>query len=53
MRTREGFEKRPVVLGESDGRLSEVRSGVRAGETIAVTNSFVLKAEFLKGLAED
>src|SRR5580704_14949447 len=53
VRTREGFEKRPVVLGESDGRLSEVRSGVRAGETIAVTNTFVLKAEFLKGLAED
>ena len=53
VRTLEGFEKRPVTLGQSDGRISEVLAGVRAGETIAVTNTFALKAEFLKALAED
>jgi len=53
VRTSDGFEKRPVTLGQSDERISEILSGVRAGETIAVTNSFALKAEFLKGLAED
>jgi membrane fusion protein, heavy metal efflux system len=53
VRMTDGFEKRPVVLGESDDRSSEVRSGVRAGEIIAVTNTFALKAEFLKSLAED
>jgi cobalt-zinc-cadmium efflux system membrane fusion protein len=53
VRTLEGFEKRPVTLGQSDGRISEVLAGVRAGETIAVTNTFALKAEFLKALAEE
>jgi cobalt-zinc-cadmium efflux system membrane fusion protein len=47
------FEKRAVTLGRSDDRISEILTGVRAGETIAVTNTFMLKAEFLKGLAED
>jgi membrane fusion protein, heavy metal efflux system len=53
VRTGSGFEKRPVVVGEGDDRLFEVLAGVRAGETIAVTNTFVLKAELLKELAED
>jgi cobalt-zinc-cadmium efflux system membrane fusion protein len=53
VRTADGFEKRAVTLGESDERISEIVSGVRPGETIAVTNTFALKAEFLKALAED
>jgi membrane fusion protein, heavy metal efflux system len=53
VRTESGFEKRPVALGESDDRLFEVLAGVRAGEPIAVTNSFVIKAELLKEQAED
>jgi cobalt-zinc-cadmium efflux system membrane fusion protein len=53
VRTSEGFEKRQVMLGDGDDRLLEVRSGVRDGETIAVSNTFALKAEFLKSLAED
>ena len=53
VRTPEGFEKCLVTLGRSDDRISEVLTGVRAGETIAVTNTFMLKAEFLKALAED
>ncbi len=53
VRTQEGFERRPVTLGEGDDRLFEVLSGVRKGETIAVGNTFVLKAELLKSLAED
>jgi membrane fusion protein, heavy metal efflux system len=53
VRTPEGFEKRSVTLGHGDDRISEVLAGVHAGETIAVTNTFALKAEFLKGLAED
>jgi cobalt-zinc-cadmium efflux system membrane fusion protein len=42
-----------VTIGRSDDRISEVLAGVRAGETIAVTNTFALKAELLKGMAED
>jgi len=53
VRTSEGFEKRQVMLGDGDDRLFEVLSGVRDGETIAVSNTFALKAEFLKSLAED
>jgi len=53
VRTQDGFERRPVTLGDGDDRLFEVLSGVREGETIAVSNTFVLKAELLKSLAED
>jgi cobalt-zinc-cadmium efflux system membrane fusion protein len=53
VRTTEGFEKRAVVTGRSDDRLAEVLTGLKAGETIAVTNTFLLKAEFLKSSAED
>jgi membrane fusion protein, heavy metal efflux system len=53
VRTQDGFERRPVTLGEGDDQLSEVLSGVREGETIAVSNTFVLKAELLKSAAED
>src|SRR6266446_605449 len=49
----EGFEKRQVVLGQSDERMVEVLSGLRPGEVIAVTNTFLLKAELLKALAEN
>jgi cobalt-zinc-cadmium efflux system membrane fusion protein len=53
VRTQDGFERRRVRLGDGDGRLFEVLSGVREGETIAVGNTFVLKAELLKSVAED
>jgi cobalt-zinc-cadmium efflux system membrane fusion protein len=53
VRTSNGFEKRPVVFGRRDARLTEVVSGVQPGELLAVTNTFALKAEALKGLAED
>jgi membrane fusion protein, heavy metal efflux system len=53
VRTQDGFERRPVVLGDGDDRLFEVLSGVRDGETIAVSSTFVLKAELMKSLAED
>ena len=49
----DGFQKRQVVLGRSDERTAEVLSGLRPGEVIAATNTFLLKAELLKALAED
>jgi cobalt-zinc-cadmium efflux system membrane fusion protein len=51
--TAEGLEKRVVVTGRSDDRFAEVLTGLKVGETIAVTNTFLLKAEFLKSSAED
>ncbi len=53
VRTREGFAKRPVVLGRRDADVVEVVSGLRPGEIIAVSNTFPLKAELLKAPAED
>jgi cobalt-zinc-cadmium efflux system membrane fusion protein len=53
VRTDEGFQKRQVVLGQSDDRATEVVSGLRLGEMIAVGNTFLLKAEMLKGGAEE
>jgi cobalt-zinc-cadmium efflux system membrane fusion protein len=53
VRTAEGFQKRQVVLGQSDDRTTEVVSGLRLGETIAVSNTFLLKAEMLKGAGEE
>ena len=51
--TPEGFAARQVKFGQSDDRTVEVVSGLREGETIAVSNTFLLKAEMLKGSAED
>lgn len=52
VRTDEGFEKREVVLGRADGNQVEIRFGVDAGESVAVANSFVLKAQLEKAEAE-
>jgi cobalt-zinc-cadmium efflux system membrane fusion protein len=52
VRTDKGFEKREVVLGRRDDAYAEVVFGLDAGETIAVANTFVLKAELGKSEAE-
>lgn len=53
VRTKDGFEKRDVVLGQRDGQSIEIVSGLAAGETIAVSNTFSLKAELSKPGEED
>jgi membrane fusion protein, heavy metal efflux system len=53
VRVADGFEKRTIGIGQSDDNLVEILSGVAAGEMITVTNSFALKAEFMKSLAEE
>jgi cobalt-zinc-cadmium efflux system membrane fusion protein len=53
VRTKDGFEKRDVVLGQRDGQSVEIVSGLDAGETIAVSNTFSLKAELSKPGEED
>lgn len=52
VRTAEGFEKREVALGKGDEQAVEVVFGLDPGESIAVANSFVLKAELGKSEAE-
>ena len=53
VRTEAGFEKREVELGHSDDEAFEVTEGLKAGEEIAVGNSFLLKAELGKAEAGD
>ena len=43
------FEARSVVLGATDGRFVEVLEGLAAGTEYVTENSFLLKAEILKG----
>ena len=51
VRTSDGFKATPVVLGDRAGTNMIVRSGLKGTEQIAITNSFVLKAELGKGEA--
>ncbi|MFC0387707.1 efflux RND transporter periplasmic adaptor subunit [Muricoccus vinaceus] len=48
VRTPDGFERRPVRLGASDDRNTEVLSGLDENERIAASNTFLLKAELAK-----
>jgi cobalt-zinc-cadmium efflux system membrane fusion protein len=48
------FARRDLVLGAEDEGLVEVKSGVKEGEAVATTGSFLLKSELLKAsLAEE
>jgi cobalt-zinc-cadmium efflux system membrane fusion protein len=42
------FEARPVELGRSDGKFTEVIKGLNAGEQYAAKNSFLIKADLGK-----
>jgi cobalt-zinc-cadmium efflux system membrane fusion protein len=53
VKTGGGFFAQPVVTGRSDGKLTEVIKGLRAGAEYAASGSFVLKAELGKVSAED
>lgn len=52
VQTAEGFEKRLVSLGREDSRNAEIISGLKAGESIAASGTFTLKAELGKSEAE-
>jgi cobalt-zinc-cadmium efflux system membrane fusion protein len=52
VRTADGFEARKVSIARQDARLAEVTAGLAAGERIATTNTFTLKADLGKAEAE-
>jgi cobalt-zinc-cadmium efflux system membrane fusion protein len=51
VRAEKGFEVRKIVVGRQDARLVEIMEGLNAGEHVATTNTFVLKAELGKAEA--
>jgi cobalt-zinc-cadmium efflux system membrane fusion protein len=52
VRSDDGFEPRKVTLGRQDRRVAEVTSGLKPGERIATSNTFVLKADLGKAAVE-
>jgi membrane fusion protein, heavy metal efflux system len=52
VQTQEGFEARPVAVGQSNETHTEVMEGLAAGERYAATETFVLKADLGKSEAE-
>lgn len=52
VRTPDGFEPRRITTGRDDHQSVEVTSGLSAGEQIATTNTFILKAELGKSDAQ-
>ncbi|MEO7055071.1 MAG: efflux RND transporter periplasmic adaptor subunit, partial [Rhizomicrobium sp.] len=53
VRTKDGFQTRPVTLGSAVGGMTAIRAGLRAGEEVATANSFLIKAELEKASAGD
>ena len=53
VRTTEGFSARRVTLGRQDDRAVEIATGLNAGEPIATSNTFVLKADLGKSEAHE
>ncbi len=53
VRVNGGFEARTVLPGKTDGKMTEIRDGLKAGSQYAAQGSFVLKAELGKASAED
>ncbi len=47
-----GFVPTPIKAGRTDGKAIEVLDGLKPGDQVAVTSTFVLKAELGKGSAE-
>jgi cobalt-zinc-cadmium efflux system membrane fusion protein len=52
VQTHEGFEARPVTLGQSNETHTEITAGLAVGERYAATETFVLKADLAKSEAE-
>jgi cobalt-zinc-cadmium efflux system membrane fusion protein len=51
IQTPEGFEARPVTLGQSNETHVEIMAGLNSGERYAATETFVLKADLAKSEA--
>lgn len=47
-----GFRMRPVTVGREDSASAEILSGLEFSETVATSNTFILKAELGKAEAE-
>jgi cobalt-zinc-cadmium efflux system membrane fusion protein len=51
--TARGFQAREVTVGKQSREAAEILSGLQAGERYAAKNSYLIKADLLKGEAEE
>ena len=51
VQVKDGYQATPVVLGRSDGTLTQIKQGLAAGTPYAAQGSFVLKSELGKDAA--
>jgi membrane fusion protein, heavy metal efflux system len=49
----EEFQKREIQIGAANGGYTEIRSGLKAGDSVATRGSFIVKTEFLRGLISE
>jgi cobalt-zinc-cadmium efflux system membrane fusion protein len=49
----ENFEPRPVEIGDRNGGMVVVKSGLEAGDEVVVTGAYALKARLLKSQIGD
>ena len=49
LRTGKGFRVQPVQVGVDDGQTVEIRGGLKGGERVVTSNSYVVLAELEKG----
>lgn len=48
VKTGDGYQARPLQLGRSDGRMTEVLGGLEAGDRYVTANSYLIKADIEK-----
>lgn len=53
VQTPQGFRAQPIVRGQTSAGRTEIASGLRAGQSIATRNAFLLKAELGRGEGDD
>lgn len=53
VRTANGFKAMPITTGQRSAGRIEIASGLSSGQTIAIRNAFLLKAELGKGAGEE
>lgn len=53
VRTATGFQTRMVTVGQRSAGRAEILSGIQSGDTVAVRQAFLLKAELSKGSGEE